>query len=172
MKQSPIVITGMHRSGTSLLSKIFLLNNVQLGSKLDVNYESIYFQRINKWILSCNGSSWDNPGSLNDIDDYDKIILTKKLINVINNRFNNSLYFGLKNMVLNNSFFNQSTRWGWKDPVNTFSLYIWKEIFPDIKIINIVRDPLDVCASLLIRQKNLQEIDMSYQKKIFKSNAY
>ena len=47
MNQSPIVITGMHRSGTSLISEILLNNEVNLGSQLDINYESIYFQRIN-----------------------------------------------------------------------------------------------------------------------------
>ena len=71
MNIAPIIVTGMHRSGTSLVSKLLILNNVFLGSKLDVNYESVYFQRINKWILSCNGSTWDNPISLNLLNDSD-----------------------------------------------------------------------------------------------------
>ena len=100
MSVDPIIVTGMHRSGTSLVSRLLILNNVYLGSKLDVNYESIYFQRINKWILSCNGSTWDNPIPLNDLNDNDKKILNQKLINVMNSRFTNSLYFGFSNILL------------------------------------------------------------------------
>ena len=146
---------------------MLILNNVYLGSKLDVNYESIYFQRINKWILSCNGSTWDNPIPLNDLNDNDKKILNQKLINVMNSRFTNSLYFGFSNILLNNSFCNQKNLWGWKDPVNVFTACLWKEIYPDSKIINITRSPLSVSKSLLIRQKKLQNIDINVQEKIF-----
>ena len=72
MNIGPIIVTGMHRSGTSLVSRLLISNNVFLGSKIDVNYESVYFQRINKWILSCNGSTWDNPISLNHLKNNDK----------------------------------------------------------------------------------------------------
>ena len=55
--KEPIIITGMHRSGTSLLSEILIHSGIYMGSKLDSNNESVFFQRINKWILSCIGSS-------------------------------------------------------------------------------------------------------------------
>ena len=45
---------------------------------------------------------------------------------------------------------------GWKDPLNTFTLDIWRKIFPDLCIINIVRNPLDVSCSLINRQKKLK----------------
>ena len=167
MNIAPIIVTGMHRSGTSLVSRLLILNNVFLGSKLDINYESVYFQRINKWILSCNGSTWDNPISLNHLNDNDKKILNKKLMNVTCSRFTNSLYFGISNILLNNSFYNQKKLWGWKDPVNIFTACLWKEIYPNCKIINITRSPLNVSKSLLMRQKKLQNIDMNVQEKIF-----
>ena len=83
----PIIITGMHRSGTSLLSKILIENDVYMGSKLDSNSESVFFQRINKWILSCNGSSWDNPMTLNKLNNND--------INIIIDRLNKVLIYTL-----------------------------------------------------------------------------
>ena len=166
MKYSPIVITGMHRSGTSLISKILLKNNVSLGSQLDINYESIYFQRINKWIMSCNGSSWDNPKSFNKLNDADIHIFKNKLEGTLNNRISNAFYFGYFNFLFNHSFLNLKSPWGWKDPSNTFTAIIWKKIFPNMKIVNIIRDPLSVCNSLLLRQSTLRGADSKFSKNI------
>ena len=166
MNINPIIITGMHRSGTSLLSQILMSNNMSVGEKLDVNYESIYFQRINKWLLSCNGSSWDNPTTFNNLDEKDINILKNKLMNILNNRFTNTLYFGLSNIFMNKSFYKQKNVWGWKDPSNVFTVRVWKELFPNIKIINITRNPLDVSNSLLIRQSKLQKLDLGFQSNL------
>ena len=74
----PIIITGMHRSGTSLLTKI-LSKYIYFGNMLDDNNESIYFQRINRWLLSCNSCSWDNPSSFNSINQDELNILINQL---------------------------------------------------------------------------------------------
>jgi len=155
----PVIITGMHRSGTSLLSKILMNQGVFMGSKLDSNSESIFFQRINKWILSCIGSSWDNPRTLKDLENEDIDVITNRLNKVLNSRFSKSLFLGKKNLLYNKSFNKMDTIWGWKDPVNTFTLSIWKQIFPNSKIININRHPLDVSASLIKREANLKDRD-------------
>jgi len=42
--------------------------------------------------------------------------------------------------------------WGWKDPRNTFTFDIWKEIFPSAKVIHIYRNPVDVISSLQKRE--------------------
>ena len=64
----------MHRSGTSLLSRIIEYNSVFLGSYKDINNESIYFQNINKWLMSINSSSWDNPSSFLDSINTDNLV--------------------------------------------------------------------------------------------------
>jgi len=155
-KMGPIIITGMHRSGTSLLSKILMKQGVFMGSKLDPNNESIFFQRINKWILSCIGSSWDNPRTLKDLENEDVNLITNRLNKVLNSRFSKSLFLGKKDLLYNQSLNEIDTVWGWKDPVNTFTLFIWKQIFSNSKIININRYPLDVSASLINREYNLK----------------
>ena len=76
--KKPIIISGMHRSGTSLIANILNDNGVFIGSKVDENNESIFFQRINKWILSCVGSSWDNPITLSNLNDDDIYLLCNK----------------------------------------------------------------------------------------------
>ena len=155
----PIIITGMHRSGTSLLSKILISQGIFMGSKLDSNSESIFFQRINKWILSCIGSSWDNPRTLKDLESEDIDVITNRLNKVLNSRFSKSLFLGKKDLLYNKSLNEMDVTWGWKDPVNTFTLFIWKQIFPNSKIININRHPLDVSASLINREANLKDKD-------------
>ena len=158
-KIGPIIITGMHRSGTSLLSNILMKQGVFMGSKLDSNNESIFFQRINKWILSCIGSSWDNPQTLKDLENEDINVIINRLGKALNSRFSKSLFLGKKDLIYNKSLNEIDIVWGWKDPVNTFTLFIWKQIFPNSKIININRHPLDVSTSLINRESNLKSKD-------------
>ena len=40
---------------------------------------------------------------------------------------------------------------GWKDPRNTFTLPVWKQVFPNLRAIHIVRHGVDVAASLARR---------------------
>ena len=164
MKTKPIIITGMHRSGTSLLAKI-LSKYIYIGNKVDVNNESLYFQRINRWLLSCNSCSWDNPLSFNDLNDKKSNILISKLNKNINKRLPSLFYFGLGNIFHNKNFFNLERKWGWKDPVNVFTLYLWSKVFKEFKIININRNPFDVSFSLLKRQKELSNIDKNIPSK-------
>ena len=158
-KIGPIIITGMHRSGTSLLSNILMQQGIFMGSKLDSNNESIFFQRINKWILSCIGSSWDNPQTLKDLENEDINVIINRLGKALNSRFSKSLFLGKKDLIYNKSLNEIDIVWGWKDPVNTFTLFIWKKIFPNSKIININRHPLDVSTSLINRESNLKSKD-------------
>jgi len=148
----PIIIAGMHRSGTSLLSKILSKMNVFMGQYQDSNNESIYFQRLNRWIMSCVGSSWDNPKSFNNIDTS---ILENKLLSSLNLKTNNFTYFGFSKTFQNHTFQNINYMWGWKDPSNTFTLPIWAKLFPENKIIYVLRHPLDVSISLLTRNNIL-----------------
>lgn len=165
----PLIITGMHRSGTTLLVKLLEKNGIFLGSKQDVNKESIFFQRINRWLVSFNDSCWDNPMSFNDLNYNDSDLLVSKLKIILNNRLSNSLYFGYKNIFLNKNFKSFQYSWGWKDPLNTFTIDIWKKIFPDLCIINIIRNPLDVSCSLINRQKKLRLRDNSNINRLFNS---
>ena len=154
--RKPIIITGMHRSGTTLIVKLLEKNGVFLGSIKDENKESIFFQRINRWLVSFNDSYWDNPKTFKCLNNEDNDLLVLKLKKTLSNRFLNSMFFGYKNIFSNKNFKNYPSLWGWKDPVNTFTIDIWKKIFPDLSIININRAPLDVSCSLLNRQKKLR----------------
>ena len=155
----PIIIAGMHRSGTSLLSKVLIDMNINMGHYLDVNNESKFFQRLNRWILSCIGSSWDAPKTLVDINSEDLKIIENKLLKSLQSKTTSSIYFGLRKSIFNHSFSNIEYNWGWKDPSNTFTLPVWLNIFKKAKVIYVLRHPLDVSNSLLKRNNFLKRKD-------------
>ena len=159
MNKGPLVVSGMHRSGTSLVSRILIKNGVNLGLYKDTNEESIFFQRLNRWIMSCLGSSWDNPKNFNSINNNDLQIIIDRLEEVISSKLSNSLYFGFTNIFSNKNFSKYENKWGWKDPSNIYTATVWKNIFPDLKIINLTRNPIDVSISLLNRQSELKNSD-------------
>jgi len=165
MKKTPILISGMHRSGTSMVTKILHKCGLGIGNKLDSNSESLFFQRINIWMMSLVGSSWDNPQNFDKINNDIRLDIVSQLQKLIGSR-TNSLYFGWTNILKKGAFDNIESPWGWKDPRNTFTQSIWEEVFPDLKVINIIRHPIDVSASLMKRQAKEVRLDVSRKKTI------
>mgnify|MGYP001479163526 CR=1 FL=1 len=161
-KNPPIIIAGMHRSGTSLVTNILSKSGLVVGEKLDSNNESIFFQRINIWMMSLLGSSWDSPRSFKDIDEEIRLDIIRQLNTLISSR-TNSLYFGWSSIIKKGSFNQIDVPWGWKDPRNSFTSDIWKEVFPGMKTIYIIRHPIDTAESLLRRQKNEKNRDINRQ---------
>ena len=166
--KSPIIVSGMHRSGTSLLTRILIDMNVFMGCYHDDNSESIFFQRLNRWIMSCNSSSWDDPKSFRSVQKKDLKIIENKITKSLNSRSTNFIYFGMKRSLINHTFKNINYNWGWKDPSNTFTLPLWMNIFNNSKIIYMLRHPIDVSNSLLYRNEILKKEDsLNINKNVF-----
>ena len=163
-KIAPILLSGMHRSGTSMVTDILNKCGLIIGNKLDSNNESLFFQRINIWMMSLLGSSWDNPKIFDEINEDIKQDIVSQLEKLVRSRAN-TLYFGWSNIIKKGSFNDISQPWGWKDPRNTFTENIWREIFPELKTIHIIRHPIDISASLLSRQAKEIESDIKRKKK-------
>lgn len=68
---APVIITGMHRSGTSLVSRLLRGHGVYLGNVLDANSEAVEFLAMNDQVLLQLGSTWQAPASDMDILDPD-----------------------------------------------------------------------------------------------------
>ena len=160
---SPILISGMHRSGTSMVTNILYKCGLIIGKKLDVNNESLFFQRINIWMMSLMGSSWDNPSSFKKVDSKIKKDIVSQLENLISSRAN-TLYFGWASIIKKDSFYNITEPWGWKDPRNIFTQDIWRQVFPGMKTIEIIRHPIDTASSLMNRQKKEITLDINRKK--------
>src|SRR3989338_687794 len=169
---SPILVVGMHRSGTGLLSRILERCGVFMGRKQTGNRESVFFQGLNKDGLDMLGCNWRCLEFLPSHDEMQnhyewlKDFMLKQLENGLVNR-----HFGWHILKV---LYQKPFHWGWKDPRNSLLLPVWKKIFPQAKIIHISRNGGDVALSLLSREikreKNPRFFDLKKKKELYVSN--
>ncbi len=62
----PIIFTGMHRSGTSMIGRMLEELGLFVGLRKDENNEALFFQEMNEWLLHQCGASWDDPTQLRE----------------------------------------------------------------------------------------------------------
>ncbi|MCT7583998.1 hypothetical protein N5U55_07725 [Aliarcobacter butzleri] len=150
MKQTCILVLGMHRSGTSALTGLLSLLDVYLGSELmKANFanEKGYFEnnilyRINEKLLAQINSSWEdvfyNEEKLEHIKEIEELTLA------LHSEFEYANIFAIK------------------DPRLAFLFPVYKKVLEDlnidIKIILPYRNPIEVANSL--KKRN----DMSLEK--------
>lgn len=134
-KPTPLIILGMHRSGTSCLAGAVEQAGVYLGevSKYNQynkkgNRENARTMQLNEEILIYNHASWDNPPHTlkwnKDHEKQGKAIINDLIINC------------------------QSNYWGFKDPRVLLTLPFWKRLLPDAQFIGTYRNPISVAKSL------------------------
>ena len=142
-KQDVICILGMHRSGTSLLTRVLNLLGVELGAR-DVftvepaadnpkgYWEHRELATVSDAIIKRYGGTWDEPPRLPAgwetgaaIDDW-----RKRAQQLIQDQFA------------------EAQQWGWKDPRTCLTLPFWQQLLPDMRYIICLRNPVDVARSL------------------------
>jgi hypothetical protein len=139
MENKTLIIAGMHRSGTSLITQWLNSCGLQLGENFlgagpgneDGHFEDLEFLKLHQEILESNHlpSSGLIEEKQIDISAYHK----KKLESLI--RTKNTRY----------------DQWGWKDPRTCLFLETYKQLLPDAKYLIIIRDYKEVVSSLLHR---------------------
>jgi len=148
---APIVIIGMHRSGTSVLVQLLRQAGVFMGADLQGNQESLIFLRINDACFRRCFSTWSNPFAIylalseeTRIAELAQFALDSVAANV-------GTYLGSDQTQGIEALTQITTPWGWKDPRSTFTLPIWRYIFPELKVIHILRHGVDVASSVYQR---------------------
>src|SRR5262245_316296 len=139
----PVCITGMHRSGTSMVAKVLRQGGLYLGPDSDLlplqpdnpdgHWENRKFIRINDEFLEQLGEAWDYAAAA-AWPPEDRLLWLKG-----------------KAEMLFEDFLGREP-WGWKDPRNCLTSHFWIGIFPHVKVVHCVRNPLEVALSL--RQRN------------------
>ncbi len=137
----PVIIAGMHRSGTSMITHILKQTGLYLGRDEDIlgasadnekgHWENILFLSLNDKILAKLGGGWDFPPSLADGWENGTDLDTFKE--------------DANNLIAQ---FSKYPYWGWKDPRNSLLIPFWKSLLPNAKIVICVRNPIEVAKSL------------------------
>ena len=135
-----LVITGMHRSGTSMVSNLFQAGGVHIGDKLLAPNEA-------------------NPRGY--FEDVDFLEFHEQLLN---NRQQHYLYVD-RNFHFESTAAEKGRArkliehrahrhiWGWKDPRTSLFLDFWNELLPEARFVFVFRHPLQVLLSLLRRNE-------------------
>ena len=139
--QMIVTVLGMHRSGTSLVTRLLNLMGVFLGSADDLMPASEHNERgywehtaivsLNDEILHRCGGNWYQPPKLVDGWAFDPDLT--------------SLRQSARSLV-SETFGNQPI-WGWKDPRTCLTLPFWKTVVLPTHIVICLRNPLEVANS-------------------------
>lgn len=136
----PVAIVGMHRSGTSMVAKLLQRAGLNLGEEADLMppaeenpegfYEHLQFVKLNDEVLNVAGAGWDCPPAAGF--NWDDAALdsfrarARRLANPLEDRL----------------------PWGWKDPRTSLTLPFWRSAFGPLRVVAVVRNPLEVVTSL------------------------
>lgn len=157
---SPLIVIGMHRSGTSMLSRLLRKLGVFMGAELNHHDESLFFFSLNEYLFQLAHAAWDFPYPMRFLfralnrDQHLKSSIISLLVSMLTSE-QSVQHWGTKPEEVSDleSLLEKiSGPWGWKDPRNSFTLPIWSEIFRAPKVIHIYRNGVDVSRSLLTRE--------------------
>lgn len=155
----PVIIIGAHRSGTSATARALELAGLQVGQRLDSHRESKALQNLHEEYLRRVGASWHNPTPfLTHLQTAEgRRDCVKYLRSNIGRRFGE--IFGYRNnpkgMWLRLRL-KLGAPWGWKEPRTTLFAPAWLEIFPNARILHVIRDPLAAGESIRERELKFQ----------------
>lgn len=166
---APIIILGMHRSGTSMITRMLERLGLFAGKEQEENNEATLFLELNSWLLEQSGGAWDNPAPLRYLLDFPELRkLCKDHLALLLSTPRVVSYLGWNYYFRHRSPQRLNLPWGWKDPRNTYTLPIWLDLFPNAKIIHIYRHGVDVSQSLIKRQaRQLEDEKRRYERRRF-----
>lgn len=140
----PVCITGMHRSGTSMVAHLLHKAGLNLGPESalmpasaenpDGYWEHREVVALNDDILSQLGAGWDCPPPATA--DWSGPALT-------------ALRPRAERLI---SDLTAAPPWGWKDPRSSLTLPFWQALLNPLPVVLVVRHPLEVASSL--RERN------------------
>ncbi len=165
-RQRPVIVVGMHRSGTTLVTRLLRQLGVWMGVDCDPNQESMFWRRFNMAMMESAGARWHSPSKMQRfLDSPENRRLWVSRIRQRCEPWWSYPFFGLRQTLRGRSILSANESWGWKDPRSTLTLPIWAEVFPNARIIHVVRNGVDVASSLCVRD---QRVKQYWRKRLFR----
>jgi hypothetical protein len=150
----PLILLGMHRSGTSLTVRLLADLGLHMGSWLSRDAEAVHFQKLNRRIYRETGSNWGQVDGLIEAMASPRFVERQAGV-VRRGLYDTSLLPGAQATIAR--FFGsdvaprierkEAVAWGWKDPRTTLTFPIWTQIFGRARWVHIVRNGVDVAIS-------------------------
>jgi hypothetical protein len=154
MSVAPVLVIGMHRSGTSLVTRLLEDLGLFLGHRKDPNDEAVFFQELNRWVLRQCGGAWDHPHAVDALLDHARAFdLTADYLGHLARSPRAVRFLGWRRFLRGERPGAMPQAWGWKDPRTTFTLPLWQATFPEARVVHIYRHGLDVARSLATRSQ-------------------
>lgn len=147
-EESPFIILGYHRSGTSLLAGILKCCGVNIGQSLlpgnasnkKGHFEETHILRFQRTLLQnicgSDGGIEKVPSMLAIDRGFDRAVAADAI----------GAAFPL--LLSAEKSERAAAPWGWKDPRTGYFIHKWIDMFPHARLICVVRDPSCVCESL------------------------
>lgn len=151
----PVIIVGAHRSGTSATAHALRLLGLQLGHILDSHDEPRPLQRFHEDYLRKIGASWFEPErALSEIESPEgHIRCFRTVLEMVHAHFAETFDYrkNLRGLWLLHRM-KHGAAWGWKEPRTTLFARVYLELFPEARILHIMRDPAAAGASIQRRE--------------------
>jgi hypothetical protein len=160
--QVAVAITGMHRSGTSMVTRALHdsgLHLVGTGAEELIEaaednpegfWENKAIRDCNDELLEATGGAWDNPPVLPPVavDDPRVAHVAAATTAAI-------------------AALAEHERWGFKDPRTCLTAAYWLDLEPDLRFVICVRHPIDVALSLKRRNQNSYSLGLSLWERYY-----
>lgn len=159
-QMQPLILLGMHRSGTSLIARLLTDVGVHMGSWLSRDAESVHFQKLNRRIYAQAGSRWGQVGTL--IEAMHSESFVERRTEAMRRALFDDRCFLRRQAVIERFFGrdlwgricrSESFAWGWKDPRTSLTFPIWLRLFPQARCVHVLRNGIDVAISVHRRSR-------------------
>lgn len=154
-RRPPIILLGAHRSGTTATIRALELCGLQIGQRLDSHHEPKALQLLHENYLKRVGASWHNPKPFLDLIQtrdgkqdcvtYLRESVGRDFARLFGYRKNPRGMWLLMRLKM-------GAIWGWKEPRTTLFTSVWLQLFPDARIVHVIRHPLAVALSIRRRE--------------------
>lgn len=139
----PLIVTGMHRSATSLVANLLQRSGVEIGDQLmgpglgnpRGHFEDRDFYRLHEEMLAAQGTT--------------ALAATDELALPLDDAFAERAMLLVERRAAHAS-------WGWKDPRTCLFLEFWDELVPDARYLFLYRHPVEVALSLRRRSTDAE----------------